>query len=378
MSLTPEIIHSVTEGKPHNEIVELKLNEKELTGLCDLSSLTSLRKVFLKKNHFKSLEGIQNCENVIHIDVSENEIQEIQPELTGMKKLTVFIANKNSISSLGGLSKCTWVKSIVLSENRFTEFPDFSVFPEINTITLSKNLLTEVTFSAALAKLTNLNLGNNEISVFPDLTGFTELTQLLLNGNKITAIPESIKSLEKLTHIEIAKNQIANYEDLQNITALKLKNLNISGNPIEGDKPDELKEKLCTEIPTICEYNSKRVKPKKSHYSTDHPKYMEKKEQTEKILRGKYGGDYKEVKERIKEEKRNAREAELQGKTAKQKSVRQIKKSIIRESAAKKWRNEIQKEEKPKQEKPKQEKQKQEKPKKEQKISVDPFFEVIQ
>lgn len=386
MSLSPELIHEATGGKPEAEVAELKFNGKELTGLCDLSTLVGLRKVFFKQNHLKSLEGLEKCENIIHVDVSENEIEEIQPDLSGMKKLTVFIANKNSISSFGGIAKCPWLKSIVLSENKFEEFPDFSIFPEINTITLSKNMISTVTFASALSKLTNLNLGHNNIEIFPDLTGFVELNQLLLNGNKISVIPESIKSLEKLTHFEIAKNQIAKYEDFQNVVGLKLKNFNIAGNPIEDDKPDELKEKILAEIPTINEYNSKRVKPKKSHYSVDHPKYVEKKEQTEKILKGKYGGDYKEVKERLKEEKRKVREAELQGKTAKAKSVEQIKKGIIRESAAKKWRNEKQKEEvvekkekpknenKPKKEKPVKEKQN----KKEDKPSVDPFFTVVE
>ena len=328
--------------KDPKEITKLELTNKEITELEDLSQCEKLQNLNISKNQLTTLNGIENCQQLTQLNVSENNIEEISTNLENLQKLRVFKANHNQLSSIGSLEKCVWIQSIFLSENKFTEIPDFSIFTNLNTLILSKNQIVDIQILSKCHKLESINLANNQIKVIPDFSELKELTNLYINGNEIEEIPETLVQAEKLRLLDISHNKFATEESIAPLFQMggHLKTLNIIGNPIIEEKGNEIKEKCQNELQGLVTYNSERLKPKKSHYPQDHPKYQEKRREAEKALKAKFGPDVLEVKKLLKEEKKKEKKAKEDGKEIKVKTAADIKKEIIRKSAAEKFRKE--------------------------------------
>lgn len=114
------------------------------------------------------------------------------------------------ISNAEGLQYCVNIEKLDLSSNRLLSLPDLSMLSKLNTLDLHQNSLKEMPSAVyGLPKLQNLNLSYNQLTSLPDkFSKLTALKTLFLSYNQLNAFPAPV-------------------------TGLKLKTLDISGNPVK-------------------------------------------------------------------------------------------------------------------------------------------------
>jgi hypothetical protein len=102
---------------------------------------------------------------------------------------------------------------------------------------------------------------------------------LRLNSNLIETIPAYFVGLAKLEILDLGNNRIAQIEAIEPILELsQLRSLNLQKNLFEIDYAPIISERL----PAMVVLDSKRIKPKKSHFTPDHPKFPVKREAVQK------------------------------------------------------------------------------------------------
>jgi len=150
---------------------------------------------------------------VTHLNLYNNQLTSIPPEICQLQNLTHLYLNNNQLMSIppeiGQLSN---LQDLYLYDNQLTSLP------------------SEV---GKLQNLTHLYLYNNQLTSLPSEIGqLQNLMYLIINNNQLTSIPPEIGQLQNLTHLDIYTNQLTSIPpeigQLQN-----LNNLYIQNNPIE-------------------------------------------------------------------------------------------------------------------------------------------------
>lgn len=133
-------------------------------------------------------------------------------------------------------SDTTWnmiydVWSIDLSNNNLEDINlDLSCFPNLKELNMSYNNIDSIENLDNLTTLTKLKLHKNKISKIKWLDKLTKLQELNLWYNNITKV-ENLESLKSLTILELQHNQIETIQDLEaldNLNTVKLEYNNIS------------------------------------------------------------------------------------------------------------------------------------------------------
>lgn len=161
----------------------------KLTGGLDLSG---------KK--IKKVEGLQYCENITALNLSNNSISDLP----------------------SGFNKLLNLQSLNLDDNSFTKMPD-SLF--------------------TIPKLASLSMRGNKITKVPDkINSLLLLTTLDLSGNDIDTVSANIQKLTALQYLSLARNKLREDKLPSQVCLLPaLEVLDISGNTL-----DELPAQMVT------------------------------------------------------------------------------------------------------------------------------------
>lgn len=131
----------------------------ELDGNAYEKELHSLENINLNQKGIKNLDGIENCINAKSIDLSENEISDVDP-----------------LSKLEGLTKLN------LSNNKIGDnLTPLSKLSKLNELDLSFNGISKIDSLATLSGLTNLNLNNNHIKDISSLKNMSSTIYTIMN-----------------------------------------------------------------------------------------------------------------------------------------------------------------------------------------------------
>ncbi len=228
-----------------------KLNEvpEEITD-CFMTEV-----VFLGGNRLTRARGVDKLVALKMLDLSDNQLTELPPEVQMLPRLQRIDLFKNQIKLKDGdalpetvqaanffnnkitkvpssvLSSLASLTDINLSSNKLFALPDFSMtsrslvkisafwnnivmVPRLSTLTcleevnLSDNKIEEMPAVAGLAKLKVLNLGKNRIPELPDgcLDGCDSLEELLISKNLLTSLTVALPA--SLRKLQIADNQL--------------------------------------------------------------------------------------------------------------------------------------------------------------------------
>ena len=218
--------------------------------------------------------GITCTENghVLQISLSDNNLDGIIPDMSGLKYLYAFIgANNNIRGNLEGFNNIKAFMAINIKNNKLSgplnlvgttmkwlhcddnQFTDIFYFvqnnPQVEVIGLGNNKVTTIPRNIGIcSELTTLTLGNNAItSQIPSSIGGLKIVSAIdLSNNKITgSIPEELGTLPMVTEILLQNNKLTGSIPNNLFEAPSLTNIDLSNNQLTGSLDALVKSKTC-------------------------------------------------------------------------------------------------------------------------------------
>ncbi len=213
----------------YKEKIRMQQEEKEMKE--ELESI---------KSDTKSDKAIQSrlkrAEKSGFLSLKDFDLKEVPPEVFKIAGLKTLILSNNPLQSLPGeIGALQSLRSLHLAS---CDLADDSLPAEL----------------LQLAGLEELDLSNNQLTAFDRLTSLKSLKRLLLKSNDLLAVPDSVASphqladLSSLQLLNLNKNNISDISHaIGPLAKIKLlvasPDQNLSGNPIDEDQLEKLKER---------------------------------------------------------------------------------------------------------------------------------------
>jgi len=189
---------------PRKEWSEIKISDLEKVTQLNCAISLAFRGESLTK--IKNISGIGFFKNLEILDLSNNAVTQIPPEIKNLKKLKKLVV---------------WGK---LDENKLIEFiPEIGELESLEILDFHGNKISKLPDSiGGLKNLKVLNLSFNDLEVLPEeIGGMRNLEELFLGDNKLIKISKTIGNLEKLLILDFSPNKITNIPN----SLFNLKNL---------------------------------------------------------------------------------------------------------------------------------------------------------
>ncbi|VVC39428.1 Hypothetical protein CINCED_3A020042 [Cinara cedri] len=242
----------ITNGSFPTTLRKVQLGANNLTELNgNLRNQKDLEWLFLDDNRIKTLDGELPIDNdkLIVLNVSNNALGHLPPELNCLKALRYFYCTFNQLTGLNKtLSKSKKLVWLELTGNRIQELAsdEFEEATMIEVLELSNNCIKHLNKSLlALTQLSEINLSFNKITEFSlaEIKGLKELKLVDLSHNAISKlsghseiISEPVTGVE---HLKLDHNELDSLGgSLIGITTLS--KLNISHNKFTDLSPYHL------------------------------------------------------------------------------------------------------------------------------------------
>lgn len=195
----------------------------------DLETITSFSAY---NQEIINLEGIQNCTNLYHLDLSGNQIINISP-LSSLTNLSVLYLGDNEIRDISYIGNCTRLTLIQLKFNHIEDISALSNLSELRKLFLNSNRIDDISSLSYLNKLEVLNLSENPIENedLTNLENLLNLRELQLYSTQISDI-SSIAGLINIDFLNLRDTQISIITPLTYLENLQV--LDLFGNPIES------------------------------------------------------------------------------------------------------------------------------------------------
>ena len=220
----------------HLTTLNLSKNKLGTENLNIITQIKSLRELRLADN---ALDGVLtpqvgNLEVLEVLDVSNNSITALPPNINKNTKLRVLDVAGNKMSSLPfELLVSLPLIEINAARNRLDGVLFTSDCPgllDLKFLDVAKNALTSIVGSGGLElpSLQSFNVTENRLIQMPEMLGWTELLTLTMAGNRLASLPESIIALKKLKSIDFSRNDIRKLDErlglLESLTILRIAN----------------------------------------------------------------------------------------------------------------------------------------------------------
>jgi Leucine-rich repeat (LRR) protein len=197
------------------------------------SRMARLRRIELSHNHILSFPNFFFCESIAHIDLSYNELEEVENnDLAGLNHLQYLNLSHNAISRL--TNSIVFIKSlreIDVSFNKIRQIEgedaassNLTIWPEITRVNLENNEFSEV--PACL--LNSERMGNLE-----------NLACINIKSNNVQKLPNELQGLKRLREFNCANNNVKQLS-LELHSFMKNKIVDINLNELKLQPTDEL------------------------------------------------------------------------------------------------------------------------------------------
>ena len=209
----------------------IKPIEEPIT-VSDMESLESIRVTssYEQPGTLQDLTGLEYAINLIHLDISGNNVSDLTP-IANLTKLAKLYFDNNKVVDITPLAKLKNLVKIYMNDNK--GITDYSVYAKLTNLR-RLNMWGAPNFSdiSDLVNLPNIeaiNVCGTSVSQIPPLDNAKTLKDLYIFISQIS----DISSLSTATHLErlhVGTNLITDVTPLANLTNLKW--LNVAGNPI--------------------------------------------------------------------------------------------------------------------------------------------------
>lgn len=205
--------------------------------------------------------------NLISLDISNNQMKTISPDICSLPQLRTFIARNNLLTTESIPKDFGLLRSLVvmnLSGNQFNEVPmQFMELTELKCLYLGANRVSVVSKDIArLQRLEILYLGGNALQSIPEEIGYMQsLVSLVLSDNRLETLPNSLAMLTSLQSLSLHNNRLSTLPP--EIIHLNLVELSLRNNPLIV----RFVKQMTYEPPSLLELAGRVVKVKNIKYS---------------------------------------------------------------------------------------------------------------
>jgi Leucine-rich repeat (LRR) protein len=204
-----------------------------------VKQLKNLKLLSVYENQLESLHGIGllAMTPLDELNVGNNLIKQIPPEMGGLSKLTSLWLDDNHLDEFPVvLCSLTTLTELRLSGNQIPHIPQsISVLKGLRTLSIDNNKLTEFPMGILdLLSLEHLWLRQNFIGELPDnLDKLINLVTLSVSSNELYSLPACINSMSSLKFLYANANKISTVdEDMCNALPF-LEKLNLANNRVD-------------------------------------------------------------------------------------------------------------------------------------------------
>lgn len=201
----------------------LRFDKAQLFGIGDLSTLTKLACLSLKKNSISTPPELDGLTQLEVLDLGKN-LLEISPQLGTLNQLNILYLNHNRLKKMPPICGLKNLETLSLRHNLLTEPPQLDGLPRLRELNLGENQLPTPPQLESLHALRLLYLNDNRLEESPLVDQLTNLALLSLENNQIVAPPE-VETLTGLTELNLAKNDLLTPPHIQSLKNLELLNL---------------------------------------------------------------------------------------------------------------------------------------------------------
>ncbi|CAL6065460.1 Conserved_hypothetical protein [Hexamita inflata] len=207
------------------QICDLTIENSVINNFDGIQHMKQLKKLTITE-HEKTitradLHYISLLENVQIIDLSENEIRDLDFNFQMLKKLISLDLSGNEVC--GVLSLPQTLKFLNLGSTSFYNVEQLLTLPNLINLNLSNSLVEDVQVIKELKALTGLYLANNSIQDLSPLYDNDKLIELDVSHNKINSLSSINGKLifRNLQELILSNNLITNISDLQFMPSLE-------------------------------------------------------------------------------------------------------------------------------------------------------------
>lgn len=234
------------------DIVELNLEDKEISDLSGIEHFRNLEILNLRNNNIKDVGALQSLTNLRVLDLGYNQIINLENAnfslITHIAIVSLNIENNYVIdethhwvklSSIEILGEFSNLQELDLSNNHIDDFSILSDLSNLRELNISGNQIVDINFLRDMVQLRKLNLRDNQIEDLSPLGKLIDLTYLNLHSNRNI---RSIKPIEGLINIDtlILRNvpvgdEISVLLNLRQLRRLNLRNCSLTDiSPLVG------------------------------------------------------------------------------------------------------------------------------------------------
>lgn len=171
-------------GSLRSTVEKLKVNNTSASSICQILQCDVI--------HKENVEGSQNWKALNHLDLSCNNLIEIDKTINLAQNITELILNDNKISSISNLSELSKLSQLSLSNNLISICETLHTkIGNISMLNLSQNNIVSLKGFSKLYSLENLDLSCNKITDIEEIRYIGDLPyleNLLLTGNSVATI----------------------------------------------------------------------------------------------------------------------------------------------------------------------------------------------
>lgn len=217
-----------------NNLEELYASSLDISGDINfVRDLQNLRVIYLRENGIGSLEPLEKLTNLRTINVSRNNISNLDP-LSGLINLEKLFCKGNEVSRLSPIASLTNLRELVLDSNSVNDIGPLENLAQLERLGLRHNEVSDVAPLDEHEGLINLFLGWNQVQDLTPLVNLVNLKMLTLRYNGLEKI-KSLGTLEKLETLKLQGNNIVDISPLAYLYNLEF--LRLRDNSIEDITP---------------------------------------------------------------------------------------------------------------------------------------------
>ena len=195
----------------------------------------SLKNLSLKKRGLTTFPGIAQAEYIETLDLSQNQLTELPPEICKLISLKTLDLGGNQLTTLPPeIGQLRRLQKVNLSENSLIEIPpEVGELVSLLSLDLRGNQLTALPPEISkLRRIQRLDIRGNHLSQLPhEVAELTSLRELDLRRNQLTELPREIGGLVALLGLDVGDNQLTGLpREIFKLT--RLQTLKLQGNQL--------------------------------------------------------------------------------------------------------------------------------------------------